>query len=454
MGWKCTPQITGLVRGQPKITTTKNKKLPSKQKHRSNAKGICGEAGKERCSASSTLDRTRTKNNQYEGYESGFEAHDEMIRLADECVTTYVDKNGVQRSRKLKSDAVIGYAMIFNPPEEVCCTWTKEQYDKFYLDSWEIMKELHPNMFRDDNILMRTEHRDEGIGKNDYHQHIIGVPRDADGHYCGNGIDAKMLAELNRDYPRMMRERGWYEMDDLDTTTWRRCKTDKAYKDKRKDKAKQSGKSVNKYIADKATETYNQAQELLAKAQKLHEQLQAEQRPNLNSMEVSDWMLEEFDGEPVYDDEEQVEVKEVPVPVQDHTEPKSMEELLMDELGREDLDFLAALGTAPASVKANLSKPIEPSKEIKAEKPKLATRVNKEPQQVQQARPARVKANLSKPIEPSKEIKAEKPKLATRVNKEPQQVQQARPARKVFKRRVLEAPEDNVNLGQDNDYGF
>lgn len=257
MGWKCTPQIKGLVRGEPKPNS----------KHRANAKAFCGEAGVERHSASETLDRTRSHLNQYEGYTSGFEAHDEMLREADEYVTTYTDKNGITRNRKLKSDAVIGYAMIINPPEEVCALWTAEQYSKFYTDSWEIMKQLQPTMFRDDTVLMRTEHRDEGIGDNDYHQHIIGIPKDADGKYCGNGIDAKMLSELNKTYPKMMRDRGW-DMDDLDTTDWDKYKNDSEYKIERKIKAKRSGKNVNEYINSKLTDELDKAIEATEEAQK------------------------------------------------------------------------------------------------------------------------------------------------------------------------------------------
>ena len=63
MGWKCLPQVTGLVRGEPKPGA----------KHRSNGAAICGEAGKERHSASETLDRTRSKYNQYAGHVTGRE---------------------------------------------------------------------------------------------------------------------------------------------------------------------------------------------------------------------------------------------------------------------------------------------------------------------------------------------------------------------------------------------
>ena len=70
MGWKCTPQLTGLVRGEPK---------PG-QKHRSNVKAIAAEAGKERVSNSDTLDRDRTHLNRYTGFSSGFECADYITK--------------------------------------------------------------------------------------------------------------------------------------------------------------------------------------------------------------------------------------------------------------------------------------------------------------------------------------------------------------------------------------
>ena len=61
MGWKCAPQVMGLVRGEPK----------QGQKHRANIRKIALEAGYERASKSDTLDKSRSKQNQYEGYRSG-----------------------------------------------------------------------------------------------------------------------------------------------------------------------------------------------------------------------------------------------------------------------------------------------------------------------------------------------------------------------------------------------
>ncbi len=268
MGWKCTPQIKGLVRGDVK----------AKSKHRANAKAFCQEAGSERYSASETLVRDRSKNNQYEGFTRGEDAHDEMMKQADEYVSTYTDKNGIERHRRLKSDAVIGYAVIFNPPEEECFAWTEEQYQKFYQDSWDVLKELHPEMFSDEHVLMRVEHRDEGIGDNDYHQHIIGIPKDAEGKYCGNGINGKMLSRLNKSYPQMMRAKGWTEMDDLDTTDWKKYVTDDDYQNERDIKLKKHGKTVNEYIAGKTTAVYNDTVNALANVQEIQAQQQVLQQ--------------------------------------------------------------------------------------------------------------------------------------------------------------------------------
>lgn len=73
---------------------------------RANGRAILAEAGDARVSQSVTLDRTRSHLNQYTNYSNGFEAWDEMEKQANEYQTTFTDKNGVQRNRKLKSDAV------------------------------------------------------------------------------------------------------------------------------------------------------------------------------------------------------------------------------------------------------------------------------------------------------------------------------------------------------------
>ena len=243
MGWKCTPQVVGLVRGEAK----------QGQKHRSNVTAIVAEAGKERVSNSDTLDRDRTHLNRYTGFSSGFECADYITKEADNYRQEVTGKGGTKHYRKLRADAVIGYAVIYNPPEEICKNWTDEEYTKFYADSRATMEQICPDIFRKDTIVMSAEHFDEGTiaepTKISRHVHDIGIPKSKDGHYCGTKIDAKLCADINKNYPRLMREKGW-DIDDLDCTDWDRYKTDEDYRKERKSK-KKSGKSVNSYIADK-----------------------------------------------------------------------------------------------------------------------------------------------------------------------------------------------------------
>ena len=254
MGWKCTPQITGLVRGEPKAG----------QKHRSNAERIIAEAGKERVSKSDTLDKDRSYLNRYTGFESGYDCLNYITKEADEYRQEVTGKGGTKHYRKLREDAIIGYAIIYNPPEEICSSWTDEEYTKFYEDSRDVMEQICPDIFRRDTIVMSAEHHDEGTitdpSKISRHIHDIGIPKSRDGRYCGTKIDAKLYADVNKYYPRLMREKGW-DIEDLDCTEWNRYNRDKDYREERKAK-QQSGKSVNDYIAKKMREQIKENEEL------------------------------------------------------------------------------------------------------------------------------------------------------------------------------------------------
>lgn len=265
MGFKCAPQLLGLVRGEPK----------KGQRHRANGKAIFSEAGKERYSASETLKRELSHLNQYTGFASGFAAWDAMRKRADSYVTTGKTKDGKPYERALRKDAVVGFALIINPPSEICVDWTDEQYKKFYKDTWDCLCVIEPRIFSDKNLMMTAEHFDEGmIGNktaNDRHKHIFGNTLDQEEHYCGNLIDAKLLATINQKYPGMMRERGW-EMDDLDTTDWERYKQDEDYRSERKAKSRKSGKSVNAHIKADIAKKTKQVQGMNVEIQNLTEQ--------------------------------------------------------------------------------------------------------------------------------------------------------------------------------------
>lgn len=254
MGWKCIPQLTGLVRGEPKAG----------QKHRSNAERIIAEAGKERVSKSDTLDKDRSYLNRYTGFESGYDCLNYITKEADEYRQEVTGKGGTKHYRKLREDAIIGYAIIYNPPEEICSSWTDEEYTKFYEDSRDVMEQICPDIFRRDTIVMSAEHHDEGTitdtSKISRHIHDIGIPKSKDGRYCGTKIDAKLCADINKSYPKLMREKGW-DIDDLDCTDWDKYNSDKEYRAERKSKQK-SGKSVNEYLANKMRQQIKENEEL------------------------------------------------------------------------------------------------------------------------------------------------------------------------------------------------
>lgn len=275
MGWKCAPQVMGLVRGEPK----------QGQKHRANIRKIAMEAGYERASKSDTLDKSRSSKNHYDGCSSGAEFAAVMEQEASKYRVKVngktKDKKPVVREKGLPHNAVIGWAVIYNPPAEVCAAWTNEDYQKFYADCRECMAKIEPRLFRSENIRMSAEHFDEGIppdensGVVDRHLHDLGVSKDADGRYCGNLIDAKLLIKINERFPALMRECGW-DMDDLDRTDFERAKTDKEYASERNAKRRQSGLSVNKHLGKKAREMAEDAAELVEQAESLKAQMEAD----------------------------------------------------------------------------------------------------------------------------------------------------------------------------------
>lgn len=255
------PQITGLVRDEPQ---------PG-QKHRANGKAILGEMGEERHSASLTLDKSRSHLNEYAGYSSGFECWDALVDDADAYKVKVNTKNGV-RERKLPADAVIGWAMIANPPAEMTVGWDNATYSRFFDDTLDVMAAIVPDVFRRDNLRMLALHKDEGymndMGEYSWNLHAVGVPMGQNGRYCGNLIDAKRCVQICQDFPRMMRARGW-DLDDLDLTDFERMGKDEngeykdpAYRAERQAKRREQGRKTNKYIADKKAK----AAELAAKA--------------------------------------------------------------------------------------------------------------------------------------------------------------------------------------------
>lgn len=269
MGFQCTPQIIGLTR-----------ESSPKGKHRANGLGICLEQGEERASLSETLNRDKSDLNIYDGFSSGRECWEDMEERAKNHKCKVIDKNGIERERSVRSDAVIGYAMIFNPPPEMCIGWTDDDFNKFSNDSFECLEEFNkiyrdevkkrdtkhkeiPLIFRKENIKMKSRHKDEGEHESDYHDHYICDAIDERGEYNGNMIDAQFLSSLNKRFPEMMREKGW-ELDDLDVTDWDRFKTDEAYRKERQHKIREGSRSVNEHMKAKAQKQLKEQKEKIA----------------------------------------------------------------------------------------------------------------------------------------------------------------------------------------------
>lgn len=268
MSFTCAIQFTGLIRGE------------SKSKHRSNGKAILAEMGKERISKSVTLDRTRTKYNVYDQKNvSGCYAWDDMENRAEnykqEVRGKTKDGKEIIRTKGLRKDAVLGVAVIINPPYYECKNWSEKTYQKFYQDTQEILEVFKPDIFRKSNQIFGVEHRDEGYNIHDKHKHLVYQAVSEQNRYCGNELDSKFLIDFNNFYPEQMRKRGW-EMDNMDTTDWKKYQEDMEYRIERKAKSRNQGKSVNKYVLDKTTKSLKESTDNAEAITELVRQIQAE----------------------------------------------------------------------------------------------------------------------------------------------------------------------------------
>ena len=243
MGYAWAPQITGLVRGEPK---------PG-QHHRSNGLAICMEAMEERASKSPTLERALSYQNVYEHrydtHKSGTDVWEEMCAEASLYRVPVKLRDGRIAERGLPHNAVIGWAMVLKPPPEMVAAlgMTTEDIARFCGDGFRAMEQIEPRLFRDDNVESDGWHFDEGTP----HLHRIGTSTDKNGKYCGNLIDANLCVRINQEWPALMRGRNW-PIDDLDVTDWQRMAYDDDYREDREAKRKRQGKSVTDYGKQRA----------------------------------------------------------------------------------------------------------------------------------------------------------------------------------------------------------
>lgn len=133
-------------------------------RHNTHGEAICLEAGYERASRSRTVDRTLSDQNTYVGYRSGQELWDELVRRAEDYKidVTYKRKGKVCHAQRagLKKNGVVGFAVIWKPPADVVRGWDRDTRERFFDDCYAVAEELEPDLFRSENLLMRSRHND------------------------------------------------------------------------------------------------------------------------------------------------------------------------------------------------------------------------------------------------------------------------------------------------------
>ena len=191
MGFNVGMPVLGLKRGY------------GKGKHAGNAQAVASEALSERFSSDADLDRSRTKYNTYVegGFTSGKELADYWTDLADEY--RVIDKNG--KEKKLRSDATIGCAIIIKPDSAYMATLSEEERDRLLNACDEVLDEIMKK--RGCELDAGVRHKDE---ISDHDHRFYHDPN----YKMSKIIGLKLFNQLNKEFPKKMRERG-FDVNDL-----------------------------------------------------------------------------------------------------------------------------------------------------------------------------------------------------------------------------------------------
>lgn len=246
-----------------------------KDKHSGNARAVILEGLEERQSSDPDLKQERTVLNKYYGIRSG----EELVTMLETSASEYIITDSRGRKRHLRNNANIAFACICKPESEYINSLTKEEQEKFFDDSYEIMKK----MFEARGLVVDAAvvHYDEGSP----HMHIYGHDPS---YNMGRKFDLAMREQMNRGYyPVEMRARGWdvedlprnYDPEHAKTLNEEELK---AYKKECKARRKKHGQSSKTYKAEKdAAKIKADAEKQAAEIRKKEEQAISKQTERL-----------------------------------------------------------------------------------------------------------------------------------------------------------------------------
>lgn len=260
--------------------TNKEYKTDKERKKHGNLTKVCQEAMSERQSTDPDLDRSKSHLNEYINFDMNTSGdYTDGKSLADDINKTvrYMSKKQVEEGgKKIRDDAVIGFALIVKPSADSDFgKMSPEDQERFLDDSFDVLFELQPMLVR--GTFCRARHKEEG----NTHDHYIGMPITEDGRLCGKEFfSLKSYAIFNREYPRKMRELGW-DVEDLVGYDPDPDYTDEQladYKSKHIDskREKQHAVSSRKYKARKEREKVKALQEELEKNRLENERILSE----------------------------------------------------------------------------------------------------------------------------------------------------------------------------------
>ena len=236
----------GIRVGIPILKLSKNGKSTNRK---GNAKKIALEGLSERYSKDKDLDKTKSKNNIYFGFDSG----EKLYNYWEENANNHRDKLG----RKLRADAVIGYTLIIKPDMEGMENIKNK--DLFLKDSIEVITDILNN--HDLVVDAAAIHKDEV----NEHVHLFGHDNE---YKAGKKINLSLYTDFNKEYPKRMREKG-YDVEDMSVYDVDKVKDmsedeKQEYKNeliKRKKNKKKNGRSSNKYKEDLLEQEKKQIEE-------------------------------------------------------------------------------------------------------------------------------------------------------------------------------------------------